>query len=244
MDVSTSPLSAHIGVEVTGVSGGNLVQLSSADQCRDLLERHGVVVYRDAGITDDQLIEFSAMLGQEASTSLLERLEAWATKPEVVLRHHWHKDDLVIWDNTGMLHRAAPFQAMSVYEGPQGPVEYPDQFDMLSLFGAEPSPELAPGTWMHVNPQRIDLGRTGLVFRPEPSAQPETDPSVLADVRQRLDLWSGTIHSSFTYAGEPVTVTTVGHHARPARRRRAGSGLRCPPRGGSRMRTPASRGSH
>lgn len=263
MATSASPLSPHIGIEVTGITGSDLVRQHSADQCQELLDRHGVAVYRDAGLDDDQLIEFSAMLGQvvvaptgeherpeiqtitldpertnfvmaayrrgnfmwhfdgatdhtpqkatlllgkevdesgeggtefastylayntlsdedkeliddlqvehsfaaaqgqvnpnptdkerarwdevpvmvhplvwkrrdgrrslllgstaaevvgwdrEASTRLLDRLLAWATKTEVVFHHHWRKDDLVIWDNTGMLHRAAPFQPTS-----------------------------------------------------------------------------------------------------------------------------------
>jgi len=38
--------------------------------------------------------------------ALLERLLEWSTRPEFTLRHHWYRGDLVIWDNTGMLHRA------------------------------------------------------------------------------------------------------------------------------------------
>ena len=41
------------------------------------------------------------------------------------------------------------------------------------------------------NPQRIDLGRIGLGAATEPDAPLETDPTCLADVRQRLDLWTG-----------------------------------------------------
>ena len=32
-----------------------------------------------------------------------------ATRPEFVHAHKWRKDDLVIWDNRSMLHRARPF---------------------------------------------------------------------------------------------------------------------------------------
>ncbi|WP_242424010.1 TauD/TfdA family dioxygenase, partial [Frankia sp. EI5c] len=41
--------------------------------------------------------------------ALLDRLLAWATQPEFVVRHSWHPGDLVIWDNTGLLHRALPY---------------------------------------------------------------------------------------------------------------------------------------
>ena len=40
---------------------------------------------------------------------LLDRLLEWSTQPQFVLRHHWRRGDLVIWDNTGMLHRALPY---------------------------------------------------------------------------------------------------------------------------------------
>ncbi|WP_406444706.1 TauD/TfdA family dioxygenase [Streptomyces sp. NBC_00631] len=40
---------------------------------------------------------------------LLDRLLDWATRPEFTLRHRWRQGDLVIWDNTGMLHRALPY---------------------------------------------------------------------------------------------------------------------------------------
>jgi alpha-ketoglutarate-dependent taurine dioxygenase len=49
----------------------------------------------------------------EEGRALLERLLEWSTQPQFVLRHHWEKGDLVIWDNTGMLHRALPFEPTS-----------------------------------------------------------------------------------------------------------------------------------
>ena len=49
----------------------------------------------------------------EEGAALLDDLLAWCTRSEFVLRHHWHRGDLVIWDNTGMLHRALPFEPTS-----------------------------------------------------------------------------------------------------------------------------------
>lgn len=43
------------------------------------------------------------------SYDLLCRLRAHMNRPEYVYRHEWRADDLVIWDNTGTLHRARPF---------------------------------------------------------------------------------------------------------------------------------------
>lgn len=108
--------------------------------------------------------------------------------------------------------------AMSLYETPRGPVEYPDKFDMAAAFGGEIAPEHRAGTWLHLNPQRIDLGRIGLQLCADADAAPEHDPSILVGPRQRLDLWSGLLTSSFEYADRTVRVTTVAdpHSARVA----------------------------
>ena len=39
---------------------------------------------------------------------LLELLDR-STAPELVYRHEWEVGDLVIWDNTGTMHRATPY---------------------------------------------------------------------------------------------------------------------------------------
>ena len=49
----------------------------------------------------------------EKGRALLDRLLEWSTQPRFVLRHHWHLGDLVVWDNTGMLHRALPYELSS-----------------------------------------------------------------------------------------------------------------------------------
>jgi alpha-ketoglutarate-dependent taurine dioxygenase len=41
--------------------------------------------------------------------ALLTRLRDWATQPQFVYRHEWRVGDLVIWDNTGTMHRALPY---------------------------------------------------------------------------------------------------------------------------------------
>ena len=43
------------------------------------------------------------------SVELLVQLRDWATKPQFVYRHVWSVGDLVIWDNTGTMHRATPY---------------------------------------------------------------------------------------------------------------------------------------
>lgn len=43
------------------------------------------------------------------SERLLVRLRDWATQSQFVYRHHWKLGDMVIWDNTGTMHRALPY---------------------------------------------------------------------------------------------------------------------------------------
>jgi alpha-ketoglutarate-dependent taurine dioxygenase len=56
-----------------------------------------------------------AIVGQspEAGRQLLDRLLDWCTQPQYIHRHQWHIGDLVVWDNTGMLHRALPYDPTS-----------------------------------------------------------------------------------------------------------------------------------
>jgi len=45
----------------------------------------------------------------EEGNLLLCRLREWATQPQFVYRHEWTPGDLVIWDNTGTMHRVLPY---------------------------------------------------------------------------------------------------------------------------------------
>ncbi len=49
----------------------------------------------------------------ERSRALLARLRDWATQPQYVYRHEWQVGDLLIWSNTGTMHRALPYPADS-----------------------------------------------------------------------------------------------------------------------------------
>jgi alpha-ketoglutarate-dependent taurine dioxygenase len=61
------------------------------------------------GATAAEIVGWSA----EKSRALLDQLLEWSTRPQYTMRHHWQQGDLVIWDNTGMLHRALPFETTS-----------------------------------------------------------------------------------------------------------------------------------
>ncbi len=47
------------------------------------------------------------------STELLVKLRTWATQPEFVYSHEWTIGDLVMWDNTGTMHRATKYDPAS-----------------------------------------------------------------------------------------------------------------------------------
>lgn len=61
------------------------------------------------GATADYVID----LPVEESRALLARLRDWATQPRYVYRHEWRLGDLLMWDNTGTMHRALPYAADS-----------------------------------------------------------------------------------------------------------------------------------
>src|SRR6476620_8778860 len=56
------------------------------------------------GATADYVIGLSV----EDSRALLARLRDWAAQPQYVYQHQWQPGDLLIWDNTGTMHRALP----------------------------------------------------------------------------------------------------------------------------------------
>ena len=66
MSVTVTPLTPHVGVEITGLSSADLLDRQAADDCLAALNQHGVVVYRDVHIDDDDLITFSRLLGEVA----------------------------------------------------------------------------------------------------------------------------------------------------------------------------------
>jgi alpha-ketoglutarate-dependent taurine dioxygenase len=57
------------------------------------------------GTTADHIVGMEIPAGR----ALLIRLQEWAAQPAFSLRHKWTKGDFVIWDNTGAMHRAIPY---------------------------------------------------------------------------------------------------------------------------------------
>lgn len=61
------------------------------------------------GSTADYIVGLAAA----ESRAILDELEAWATQSRFCYAHEWQVGDLVMWDNTGMLHRALPYDPSS-----------------------------------------------------------------------------------------------------------------------------------
>ncbi|RZI61441.1 MAG: TauD/TfdA family dioxygenase, partial [Zymomonas sp.] len=65
-------------------------------------------------------------MDREESDQLLSELMAWVTQPRFTYRHEWSVGDLLIWDNTGVLHRAEPY-----------PIDSGRVMDRTTLMGEE-----------------------------------------------------------------------------------------------------------
>jgi alpha-ketoglutarate-dependent taurine dioxygenase len=63
---------------------------------------------RKSLIVGDTATEVVGMDKAEGA-ALLDRLLAWATRPEFVYVHQWQLGDVVMWNNTGTMHRVRPY---------------------------------------------------------------------------------------------------------------------------------------
>lgn len=61
------------------------------------------------GYTADSVVGMSQAEGR----ALLARLLEWTAQPAFTYRHQWQVGDLVLWDNTGALHRVVPYSVDS-----------------------------------------------------------------------------------------------------------------------------------
>ena len=71
----------------------------------------------------DHIVGIDVNEGRHLLHELMER----ATSDDLVYRHHWSVGDTVIWDNTGVMHRATPYPAGS-----------PREMLRTTIFGDEP----------------------------------------------------------------------------------------------------------
>ncbi|CBY00472.1 hypothetical protein LEMA_P016020.1 [Plenodomus lingam JN3] len=82
---------------------------------------------------------------------------------------------------------------------------------MRETYGREvyydfPDPKLKQATqWLIANPNRVNLGRIGLKYK-----QATLDRSLITEPGQVLELWNGTITSTFKVDGKAVKIVTQG----------------------------------
>lgn len=61
------------------------------------------------GHTADRIVGWPVPEGR----ALLERLMEWSAQPDFMYSHQWEEGDLVIWNNSGVLHRVIPYDRES-----------------------------------------------------------------------------------------------------------------------------------
>ena len=96
--------------------------------------------------------------------------------------------------------------------------------------------------YFRANPHRLHLGIVGLELLAG-DGRPAT-PEDISGIDQQLNLWEGQIHSSFTFCGETVDVTTVCHPWVDRLAARIVSPLLGKGRAGVKLRFPYPTGQH
>ena len=76
---------------------------------------------------------------------------------------------------------------------------------MEIMYGGDPLIQ----QWLISNPNRVNLGRIGLLLFDEQSQAADVTEDDLTAKQQTLDLWSGTLTSQFVYEGQNITITTI-----------------------------------
>ncbi|TMI64517.1 MAG: hypothetical protein E6H07_00955 [Bacteroidetes bacterium] len=73
----------------------------------------------------------------------------------------------------------------------------------------EPEESKKAVEYFRVNQHRLQLGNIGLEIKKKDGSLATADD--IKDIKQKLDMWTGTITSSFTVEGEQIKVTTICH---------------------------------
>ncbi|MBA9005391.1 TauD/TfdA family dioxygenase [Thermomonospora cellulosilytica] len=102
--METVALSPHPGAEVRGLRPEDLLDDAVVARCLEALKWRGVPLVHGLHLDDE---------AQPAFSRRLDELQDWATRERFRYAHDWTVGDVVIWDNTGMPHRALPYEETS-----------------------------------------------------------------------------------------------------------------------------------
>ena len=98
-------------VAAEDISGNTRFDLSSVQESATY-DRF-VVVYRNGSTERGSSAAAVVGMAESEGYALIARLRAWMTQPRYVYRHEWRMGDVLMWDNTGTLHRVLPFDRTS-----------------------------------------------------------------------------------------------------------------------------------
>ena len=115
------------------------------------------------------------------------------------------------WDTAANPDHFTVDDVLSPYEAHGRQVVYADGLGQLNN-ADHPDRAKKANAWLRENPHRLQLGRFGLSLRHAGGA--EVKLAELCNIRQTLDLWSGSIESRFECDGQPVRVQTIAHPRR------------------------------
>lgn len=172
MTSTMKTLGPTTGVEVTGLSGHAVVDRGVADACLAALERHGVVVYREANVDDDDLVAFSRLLGDVVPLPMggharkeIQRITRDASKSRLAAYREatffWHIDGTT----DEVPNRATLLTARQVSEDGTGDTEFANTYAAYEALPEAEQAELEQIRVVH------SFAASQLLVHPEPSAQ-------------------------------------------------------------------------
>ena len=153
MPVSTTTLTPNIGVEVTDLTGAELVDPQVAEEMLALLAAHGVVVCREVHVSDADLVAFSRFLGDVSPNPTAEHelpeiatITLDPTKTRELLA--WYREGNFIWHIDGateeLPQRATLLSAREVDDSGGGDTEFASTYAAYDASSLSHLPRMKP----------------------------------------------------------------------------------------------------
>lgn len=158
---------------------------------RQIVERHQPELNRW-----DPLSPFAVGNGEFAFSADITGLQSFPERYEVPLgtQSNWG------WHYTG---------GRGTYTGRDAELQLFDTNGRHVGYPMKPGNKAEAYHWLRQNPHRLQLGRLSFRFLLESGQEAEAE--AVSNIRQRMDLWTGLLHSAFEVDGEPVRVVTACH---------------------------------